>query len=246
MDHAKEKLSRNAFNLFKGLYNLSKAGVKWSDMHFENIMFRGNDAVIIDLGYSDSPEKSSTIQAFENTVSGATTTAPNVAQTDFRWSGTWFEPAYFPPDEAVDTIRVQEDFLDLEFPDGTAVSESFSSGAIAGTDTRLGGVTFEPNSFEEQKPKNNAIRNEKVFYRNDNDPVLLPGWVYVADLDDVRSMVKLGDLRFDDEEVEDPELEDWDSKETGIGMKKRTGIDWDLDDGSYRAHLVRLRKAHNI
>ena len=78
------------------------------------------------------------------------------------------------------------------------------------------------------------IRNEKVFYSDNNKSVLLPGWEYASDLDD---------LRFTDEEIEDNELED-----EGIEKKEKTGIDWELDtiDHRYKNLLKRLKKIHNI
>jgi hypothetical protein len=128
------------------------------------------------------------------------------------------------------------------------VEATISGGGVgvAGTDTRLGGPTFEPNFFDEKSKDNNAIRNEKVFYKKNNEPVLMPGWFYVTDITDAKTMVKLTDLRFAEDEIEEPELESWEGSEEGIGMKKKTGIDWSLDDGSYRKHLARLRKSHNI
>jgi hypothetical protein len=78
------------------------------------------------------------------------------------------------------------------------VEATISGGGVgvAGTDTRLGGPTFEPNFFDEKSKDNNAIRNEKVFYKKNNEPVLMPGWFYVTDITDAKTMVKLTDLRF--------------------------------------------------
>jgi hypothetical protein len=119
-----------------------------------------------------------------------------------------------------------------------AVTEATTSGTnagrgVAGTDTRFGAPSFEPVFFDEHNPDNDAIRNEKVFYKDENDPVLLPGWTYADDLEG---------MRFGEVEIEDNELDD-----EGVEMKMKKAVDWDLDfEGRYKDLLKRLRKAHNI
>jgi hypothetical protein len=103
---------------------------------------------------------------------------------------------------------------------------------VAGTDTRFGGPTFEPLEFEEKSKENDMIRNEKVFWKDTNTAVLLPGWTYVEDLEA---------SAFSDIGIEDNDLDD----ET-IDRKEKHAVDWSLDyNGTYRELLQRLKKAKN-
>lgn len=123
-----------------------------------------------------------------------------------------------------------------------------SQGAVAGTDTRFGGPTFEPVFFDDKSPDNNAIQNEKRFWSKTEKAVLLPGFEYVGDYAnrkerEIRTRIPLADIRFDPHEIDDSEL---DADE--IEHKKKTGIRWELDgpQSKYRELLRKLRDAHNI
>ena len=128
--------------------------------------------------------------------------------------------------------KVKKKIVDEATVSGQAVG-SPSSGGVAGTDTRFGGPSFEPVFFDEPKTKNKMLHNEKTFYDEDNDSVLLPGWKYAADIHD---------LKFSPEDLEHNELDD-----EGVEMKRKSAVNWDLDfDNKYKELLRKLRKVHNV
>jgi hypothetical protein len=127
-----------------------------------------------------------------------------------------------------------------------------SSGAVAGTDTRFGAPSFEPNYFEK---KVDAIKNEKTFYDTTNQAVLLPGFEYVDDYakrtDKEFHTRNLSNVRFSDNEKnfeEVPQVADDNLGDDAAAEIKKTGVDWSLDmkTRNYRDLLKRLKKAHNI
>jgi len=48
------ELNDDVLAIARGMNNLRRVGIKYRDLHSGNIMFRGNNPVIIDLGYSNA------------------------------------------------------------------------------------------------------------------------------------------------------------------------------------------------
>jgi hypothetical protein len=111
---------------------------------------------------------------------------------------------------------------------GTGVSATPN---VAGTDTRFGAPTFEPNYFDKKSDTNNMFHNEMSFWDDANTQILLKGFEY-ADGDDPYS--NMDQFRFTDKQ----------KKNTKAGSTD--AVDWDLDfEGRHANLLKKLQKVHN-
>jgi tRNA nucleotidyltransferase/poly(A) polymerase len=83
----KGTLLKDVTELAYGYYSLNKLSIKWLDNHEENIMFRGDNAVWIDIGLSQSPSKK--IEMFENEITESIETTEKMdASKHTKWFKT--------------------------------------------------------------------------------------------------------------------------------------------------------------
>jgi hypothetical protein len=109
--------------------------------------------------------------------------------------------------------------------------ESTTTSAVAGSDSRYGGASFEGLHFEEPTIYNDAFRNELRFHKDSN--VKPEGFEYVKDKD-IKGM-------------EEPAEDSNDAIKDAIKDPKMAyNPKLDMENRSYKKLLQKLAKTHNI
>lgn len=121
------------------------------------------------------------------------------------------------------------------------LKEATTVAAIAPTDTRLGGATFEP-LMQDKKKKPKAVENEVKFYSKSNKSVLLPGFTWVDGSIDADEVVD-GSGEVDDDLTSIDATASVNKEKADIFRK----VDGSAEGkGVYAKLLKRLAKRHGI